>query len=146
MKYILYLYKGFKNELNDVCFTFDMSKSEIHDLLGKKPEYIMSTLEYYDDLRIDYDKDDRAVAFEFFSWADVVLESDDFPDLKGINLFSISNKKLNRLIKKHDLSAETDSSGVISLKYGIGTYCESSDESDAIIIFKKGYYDFLGWV
>ncbi|MDE5556869.1 MAG: hypothetical protein K2J32_04135 [Ruminococcus sp.] len=143
MKYILYTYQGFKNELNDICFTFDMSKSEVHDLMGKEPDYIMSTLEYYDDFRIDYDDDDRAVAFEFFSWANIVIENDDFPDLKEINLFSLSNKRLNRLIKKHDFSAETDASGIISLKYGIGTYCESSNrnESEAIIIFKKGYYD-----
>ena len=131
--------------MNDFCFTFDMSKPEIHYLLGKEPDYIMPSLEYYDDFRIDYDKDGGAVAFEFFSWANIMVESDDFPDLKGKNLFSVPNKKLNRLIKKCDSSAQTDSLGVISLKYGIGTYCESSNKSDTIIIFKKGYYDSLGW-
>ncbi|MCM1506686.1 MAG: hypothetical protein NC177_06080 [Ruminococcus flavefaciens] len=143
MKYILYLHKGFKS--NDISFTFGMSKQEVHDLMGKEPEYIMNTLEYYDDFRVDYDTDDKVSAFEFFSWADVVLENDDFPDLKGINLFSISNSKLDRTIKKHDSSAEVDGVGIVSLKYGIGTYCENSDSepSDTVIIFRKGYYDSL---
>lgn len=141
MKYVLYSYQGFKSGLNN--FTFGMSKQEVHDVLGKEPEYIMDTLEYYDDFRIDYDTNDRVSAFEFFSWADVVIENVDFHDLKGINLFSVLNNKLNRFIKKCDNSAKMDDLGIISLKYGIGTYCEDTDResSDTIIIFRKGYYD-----
>lgn len=147
MKYILYPYYGFKNEQNDICLTFDMSKLNVHDFLGKEPNYIMSTLEYYDDFRIDCNNDNKVIAFEFFSSANVVIKSENFFNLKEINLFSLSNKELSKLIKKCDSSAKIDASGIIFLKYRIGTYCESSNinKSESIIIFKKGYYDSLDW-
>lgn len=69
---------GFKNEQNDICLTFDMSKLNVHDFLGKEPNYIMSTLEYYDDFRIDYNNDNKVIAFEFFSSANVVIKSENF--------------------------------------------------------------------
>lgn len=55
-----------------------MSKLNVHDFLGKEPNYIMSTLEYYDDFRIDYNNDNKVIAFEFFSSANVVIKSENF--------------------------------------------------------------------
>lgn len=144
MGYIIKNYDGFIN--NDICeLKFGMTKNEIHNLLCKKPNSIMSTLEYYDDFRIDYDEQDNASAFEFFSSSKLYLNMKEFPELKNINLFTINFDKLNKIITCKDSLSKVDSSGIISLKYGVGTYQEDSEEEicESIIIFKKGYYDSI---
>ena len=100
--------------------------------------------EYYDyfeasELFVYYDSDDNIQAFEFFK---------SNPIFKGINLFGISYSKLVRLFLEFDGNLDTGFDCFTSFEYGIGA--NAADEPDheatlpeAVIIFKKGYYNML---
>ena len=107
----------------------------------------MGSMEYYNDFRIDYNTQDKAVAIEFFPSSELFIKSDDFTKLKATDLFKISFKWLNKILSTLDSSNKDNGCGIISLKYGIGTYLEDSegDICESIIIFKEGYYAPLGW-
>ncbi len=149
MSYLINPYVGFQDELNGLFFSFEIDKSEFHTLIKKEPNSYMSTLEYYDDYRVDYDKNNKAIAFEFFSHSDlfIITEAKEFNDLKEKNLFKIPFVEINKILCVIDPSSKVTDAGVISLKYGIGTYLEDSEEDtcESIIIFKKDYYAPLGW-
>lgn len=84
------------------------------------------------------------IAFEFFSHSDlfIITEAKEFNDLKEKNLFKIPFVEINKILCVMDPSSKVTDAGVISLKYGIGTYLEDSEEDtcESIIIFKKDYY------
>mgnify|MGYP004588980353 FL=1 len=149
MSYLINPYVGFQDELNGLFFPFGIDKSEFHALIKKEPNSYMSTLEYYDDYRVDYDRNNKAIAFEFFSNSDlfIITDANEFNDIKEKNLFKIPFVEINKILCVNDPSSKVTDAGVISLKYGIGTYLEDSEEDvcESIIIFKKGYYATLGW-
>lgn len=147
MEYLIKPHEGFLIKNKNMFITLGTQKEIIHKQLDSNPSYIMETLEYYDELRVDYNENDEAVAFEFFSNADVFLDSTYSPKITEKNLFKISFSELNELLIKIDPQSKVSGAGVISLNYGLGTYLEDAedDRCESIIIFKKGYYDSLGW-
>lgn len=100
--------------------------------------------DYYDyfedsELFVYYDKNNKINAFEFFK---------PKPVFNNINLLAKSFKELIDFFSKIDSDLITSSTEFTSYKYGIGANVsnESGDDADppeAIIIFKKGYYNLL---
>lgn len=148
MEYIIYPYSGFRCVPSNICINLGMTSNEIANLLGRVSNDVVSALEYFDDFRIDYDDKCNASAFEFFNSSKLYIGKECRINLfDNIDLFSIKFGKLNKAILEIDNSARCDGAGVISLKLGLGTYHEDSEDDicESIIIFKKGYYDSLGW-
>ena len=146
MRYLIKPYEGFLIQDRNIFVSLGTQKEEIHKQLGGAPGDILETLEYYDDLRVDYNEKDEAVAFEFFSGPEVFLDPSVSPLLTEQSLFRISFSELNELLVKTDPQSKVSGAGVISLNYGLGTYLEDSEEDicESVIIFKKGYYDRTG--
>lgn len=148
MEYVIYPYSGFFCVSSNARIEFDMTSTKIASLLGYDKKETMSNLDYFDHFRVDYDDKGYAVAFEFFNTSKLLIDENNNKDLpSNIDLFTLKFKELNKIILKIDNTTKCDGAGVISLKLGIGTYHEDSDDDkcESIIIFKKGYYDSLGW-
>ena len=147
MNYSIVLNKGFRMDSNNTFVTLGMSKPEVHAALNMQPSFLLDTMEYYENFRVDYDSNDIAVAFEFFSNSNLYIKSEKFFTLEKRNLFTIPFEEMNTILEGLDPQVRISNSGVISLEYGIGTYLEDSDDivCETIIIFQKGYYDSLGW-
>lgn len=117
-----------------------MKSNDIKSLLGEYYEFQQSSMEYYKDFRIDYDKNGEAAAFEFFSSISVILSDNELLLPNAVNLFSLPLNKINKALKLYDPNYINDGASTISLKYGIGTYGEGK-KCETIIIFRHGYYD-----
>lgn len=147
MNYSIIPNKGVWLHSSNVLVPLGMKKCKLHAILNMQPSFLMGTMEYYEHFRVDYDSSDLAVAFEFFSNSNLYIQSDDFCILENRNLFTIPFQELNTILEELDPQVHISDSGVISLEHGIGTYLEDSEDivCETIIIFKKGYYDSLGW-
>ncbi len=147
MEYVIYPHSGFFCVSSKARIEFDMTSAKIADLLGYNKKETISTLEYFDHFRADYDDKGYAAAFEFFNTSKLLIGENNNNLPSNIDLFTLKFTELNKAILKIDNTAKCDGTGVISLKLGIGTYHEDSDDDkcESIIIFKKGYYDSLGW-
>jgi len=68
---------------NNTFVTLGMSKPEVHAALNMQPSFLLDTMEYYENFRVDYDSNDIAVAFEFFSNSNLykaILDAATFAD------------------------------------------------------------------
>ena len=139
MSYFIYPYKGFSIDENYII-NFGMRSKDIKDVLGEKFECQQDSFEYYKDFRIDYNKQEEAIAFEFFSSSIVIMKNNELPLLNNVNLFSYTKNKINKILMSYDKKIILDGASTISLKYGVGTYGEEK-KCETIIIFKQGYYD-----
>jgi len=89
-------------------------------------------------LFVYYDKNDKLNAFEFF---------DPNPIFRGVDLLREPFDRIVDFFKEIDPNLVSgDSFEFRSDTYGIGGTCSNNDDSDcpeAIIIYRKGYYDLL---
>ncbi len=105
---------------------------------------VKGVTDYYDyfessGLFVYYDKNDSVNAFEFF---------DSKPLFNSVNLVAVYYIPLLILFKELDPKLIIDYNSFTSNKYGIGINTNDDPESnsalsEAVIIFKKGYYDSL---
>ena len=134
MSYIIYPYIG----VNTI--RFGMTKEEIHSELGKPETTFMrdasdntGETDEYKDFFVSYDEEGRCEAIEFFELADVIL-----------NEKAVFTGTYDEICGLFD-DIEEDDTGFTEYKYGIEVYAPNKDEdvccSEAVIVFKKGYYD-----
>ena len=96
-------------------------------------------MEYYDGYRLDYSPSGILMAFEGV-YGDVGMLLD------GVNLFSITAKKLRELLEASDPDVEVDAAGATSPRLGIGFYmdhmaAQARKKPETVIAFAPGYYD-----
>lgn len=130
--------------VGNLSFTYD--RKQIRSLLNEKFEVGVKEFEsykdYYDYFResglfVYYDDEDKVNAFEFF---------EANPVFNGMNLLTMSYHSLIDMLKSLDSELIIEYDGFTSYKFGIGGNTSDDPENElampeAIIIFKKGYYD-----
>ncbi len=141
MKYILTPFSGVKVYETGEMLLFGMTSETICKKTGEKINHKINTLEYFRNFRVDYDLNNLASAFEFFSNCSVFYNNDLYPLLCNKDLFDMEHREIVEIIKKYDPDHYYDS-GIISYKLGIGTYVENDEEekAESIILFKQDYY------
>jgi len=119
-----------------------MAKTEVRKILGtsvlcpNKTEDGKHTTEFYQDADVFtfYDIGGNAEAFEFTGDKGVYFDNCD--------LFTSSKDEVISLLMKYDSDPCTEDSASIDFtKIGISLYIPLGEDVEAILVFKKGYYD-----
>ena len=66
---------------------------------------------------------------------------------KGKNVIGVPYNWVKSFVEQHDANLECNEYGFTSLKFGFGVYVHDLDEGDepvnSVIVFEKGYYNWL---
>jgi len=119
-------------------------REKLNEIFESGSKGFSDIVDYYDyfkqsELFVCYDKYDNVNAFEFFK---------SNPVFNNINLLDQPYKKLIKELSILDGEIEVEYNYFTSYKYGIGGNTNEDPELDesmpeAVIVFRKGYYDSL---
>ncbi|MGN0399922.1 MAG: hypothetical protein ACI4EO_07330 [Blautia sp.] len=134
--YCVNFFKGY----NDKCFIGMSADEVIHNM----PSYI-KTAYLWEDTRKDIGRDFSAYYDENGKCNAIELDNPDMEVyVKGEQLMGLKEKELVKRLKKifPDEEPVYDGESYMYIKYAFAV-CIIDDKSGAILVGKKGYYDFL---
>ncbi|HYO62032.1 MAG TPA: hypothetical protein VER08_00090 [Pyrinomonadaceae bacterium] len=125
---------------------FGMTREEVRLAVGPPVRPFMKTpddelpTDAFDDLGVHvyYKKPGVCEAVEMGSPAE--------PTFRGQVLIGRPYSELRRWFESLDESVETDDTGLLSYKYGVGLYAPAAEEEpdepvEGVIVFERGYYE-----
>jgi hypothetical protein len=120
--------------------SFDMPREAVRKLFGqfkefKKNKFSKNTVDDFGYFHVYYDQDNKITAVEFFPGIQL--------EYKEKNLFAMDYREFVQFIKSNSFTLREIDSGIIINDIGISLYVPGKTEIESILVYRRGYYDFL---
>lgn len=154
MKYIIESYRSVGDlELSDSKSKIRLKYPIFEEVDKDISEGSNETSDMYNDFFVYYDENEKIKAIEFFGEVKVLFDNQE--------LLHVPYEIVRNFILEKDPNVILDSSGLTSIKLGLGIYCsdayaiekgytkedyeeegfESRPTAESVIVFRKGYYE-----